>query len=109
MTLRGNFTAFYIIELLSGILTAVLFYFLGDLGLLGLILFFIGMALTMKKDVDEREMYLSYQINSYEGMIIGAVMAVTYFKFPEANWFYVFMVSALIVRGTIGIIAFSRK
>ena len=55
MGLRGNFTAFYFIELFSGILTAVLLYFLGDLGLIGLALFFAGMALTMKKDLDERE------------------------------------------------------
>ena len=109
MTLRGNFLAFYTIEVLSGILVAILFHFFGDIGLLGLGLFFLGMALTMKKDFDEREVYMSYKINSYEGTIIGAIMAITYFKFPEANWFYVFMVSALIVRGIIGIIAFKMK
>ncbi|MDZ7767263.1 MAG: hypothetical protein U5K00_23085 [Melioribacteraceae bacterium] len=106
MTLRGNFTAFYFIELLSGILTAVLFYFFGDIGLLGLLLFFAGLILTLKKDVDEREIYMSYKINSYEGALIGAIMALTYFSFPEANWFYVFIVSALVVRGIIGLIAF---
>ena len=109
MTLRGNFTAFYFIELLSGILTAVLFYFLGDIGLLGLLLLFTGLILTMKKEVDEREVYMSYKISSYEGIFIGVILAITYFKFPEANWFYVFIVSALIIRGTIGLIAFKRE
>jgi len=109
MTLRGNFLAFYTIELLTGILLAILFYFFGDFGLVGLVLFFIGMALTMKKDFDEREIYMSYKINSYEGIIIGAVMAIVYFKFPHANWFYVFLVTALIARGIIGIISFKLK
>lgn len=109
MTLRGNFIAFYSIELLSGILMALLFYFFGDIGLIGLLLFFIGMALTLKKDFDEREIYLSYKISSYEATVIGAVMAVTYFKFPEANWFYVFIVSALVIRGIIGIVSFKMK
>lgn len=109
MTLRGNLRAFYFIELCTGILLAVLFYFFGDFGLIGIVLFFIGMALTMKKDFDEREIYLSYKINSYEGIFIGAVMAVTYFKFPDANWFYIFLVTASIVRGIIGIISFKMK
>lgn len=109
MTLRGNFLAFYSIELLSGILIAILVYFFGDIGLLGVGLFFIGMALTMKKDFDEREIYMSYKINSYEGMLVASIMTITYFKFPDANWFYVFAVSALVVRGTVGIITFKMK
>lgn len=109
MTLRGNFLAFYSIEVLTGILIAILVYFFGDVGLLGIGLFFIGMALTMKKDFDEREVYMSYKINSYEAMFIAAIMTITYFKFPDANWFYVFAVSALIVRGVIGIISFKMK
>ncbi len=109
MSLRGNYIAFYSMELLSGIITAVFFYFLGDLGLIGLVLFFIGMALTMKKDMDEREIYMSYQINSYEGILIAVVMTLTYFYFPEVNWFYVFIVSAMIIRGIIGIVAFQMQ
>lgn len=109
MTLRGNFMAFYLIELITGILIAFLFYFFGDIGLVGLALFFIGMGLTMKKEFDEREIFISYKINSYEGAFIGAVMAITYFKFPEANWFYVFIVSALVIRGIIGLISFKMK
>lgn len=106
MKLRGNFIAFYSIELLSGIITAILLYFIGDLGLIGLGIFFIGMSLTLKKNLDEREISLSYQINSIEGMLISAVMALTYFYLPSANWFYVFIVSALIIRGIVGIAAF---
>ena len=64
MKVRGNFILFYFIELLAGILTLILFYFFGDIGLLGIILFFIGLGLTMKKDFDEREVYLSYKIQS---------------------------------------------
>jgi len=109
MSLRGNFLAFYAIELLTGILLAILFYFFGDIGLAGLVLFFIGLALTLKPNVDEREVLMSYQISSYEGIALALVMTITYFKFPEANWFYVFMVTALIVRGIIGIIAFKMK
>jgi len=64
MKVRGNFILFYFIELLAGILTLILFYFFGDIGLLGIILFFIGLGLTMKKDFDEREVYLSYKSQS---------------------------------------------
>ena len=109
MTLRGNFIAFYVMELLTGILLIFLFNFFGDIGLLGLAVFFLALVLTMKKDLDEREIYMSYKINSYEGALIGAVMAITYFKFPEANWFYVFLISALIIRGIIGIVSFKMK
>ena len=109
MSLRGNFLAFYAIELLTGILLAILFYFFGDIGLVGLVLFFIGLALTLRPNVDEREVLMSYQISSYEGIVLGFVMTITYFKFPQANWFYVFMVTALIARGIIGIIAFKMK
>ena len=109
MTLRGNFLAFYSIEVMSGILIAILVYFFGDIGLLGIGLFFLGMTLTLKKNIDEREEIISYKINSYEGTIMGAIMTLTYFKFPEANWFYVFAVSALVVRGIIGIVSFKMK
>jgi hypothetical protein len=67
------------------------------------------MALTLKKNFDEREEIMSYKINSYEGTIMGAVMGLTYFMFPEANWFYIFIISALVVRGVTGIIAFKLK
>lgn len=106
MTLRGNYKLFYLVEFFTGILLFFLFYFFGDFGLLGLILFFSALILTQKKDPDEREIFLSYKISSFEGVIIGAAMAIIYFKFPTINWFHALLYISLISRGVIGFITF---
>lgn len=106
MNLRGNYTLFYFVEFLTGILLIFLFSSFGDIGLIGLLLFFITLILTQKKEPDEREIFLTYKIGSIEGVVIGAAMAMIYFKFPDVNWFYALISIALISRGIIGYITF---
>ncbi|MCP5064490.1 MAG: hypothetical protein GY936_18790 [Ignavibacteriae bacterium] len=106
MKLRGNYKLFFLIEFLSGILSIFLFYQYGDYGLLGFIPFFVGLILTQKKEPDEREILLSYKINSFEGIIIGTAMAIIYFKFPNINWFYSLVCISMIARGAIGFLTF---
>lgn len=106
MKIRGNYLLFYIMEIFAGILLYILLINFGDLGLIGIILFFIGILVIQKKDPDEREIYLIYKTGSYEGVIIGAAMAIIYFKFPEVNWFYSLLCISLIARGVIGYFKF---
>jgi len=106
MTLRGNYKLFYLVEFLTGLLLIILFKLFGDLGLVGLILYFIALSLTQKKEPDEREILLSYKIGSYGTPIFGAAMAVIYFYFPVINWFYALLCVSLIARGAIGLMVF---
>jgi hypothetical protein len=46
MKIRGNNTLFFVLELISGILVFILTLSFGDIGLLGLILFFAGLIYT---------------------------------------------------------------
>ena len=106
MKLRGNYELFYLIELITGVLLIFLFNMFGDFGLLGLAIFFVGLLLAQKKEPDEREIFLTYKIGSLEGVVIGAAMAIIYFKFPAVNWFYALFSIALISRGIIGYLTF---
>ena len=108
MTLRGNYLVFYAIEFFSGILTAILLFSFGNIGLLGMIPFFIGLLLTQNSKPDEREIFLSYKINSYEGIGIGLIMGSVYVFYPLVNLFFVYISSALIFRGSIGFISFKK-
>ncbi len=109
MKLRGNYIVFFIIEVISGVLTFSLCWFYGDAGLFGLILFFIGMGLTMKTKVDEREMQLLYKAGSAESTVIGATMALIYFSFTSLNWFHSLISIAMVTRGISGLIVFNRE
>jgi hypothetical protein len=91
---------------MTGILLIILFGAWGDFGLIGLLLFFIALILTQKKEPDEREIFLTYKIGSLEGIVIGTAMAIIYFKFPDINWFYALITIALISRGIIGYVTF---
>lgn len=106
MKLRGNYELFYFSEFITGVLLIFLFSMFGDIGLVGLILFFIALILTQKKDPDEREISLIYKIGSLEGVVIGTAMAIIYFKFPDLNWFHAIFSIALISRGLIGYLTF---
>jgi len=108
MKIRGNYILFFIIEMLTGIILFSLCWFYGDMGLWALILFFIGMALTMNPKVDEREMQLLYQAGSLESIAIGITMAVIYFYLPQVNWFHSLLSVALLSRGLFGIIVFTK-
>jgi len=107
MKIRGNNLLFFTLELLSGILVYVLTIYFGDWGLLGLILFFIGLFLTRKK-TDEREIVLLYKVTALEGALMGAVMAIIYFKFPAYNWFHGFVAFGMMIRGILGLIHFLK-
>ncbi len=109
MKLRGNYHVLYGIELITGILTFTLCWFFGDAGLYALALFFIGMALTTKTKVDEREMQLMYKASAIEPTVIGAAMAVIYFSLPMVNWFHSFISIALVTRGISGLILFAKE
>ena len=108
MKIRGNYILFFIIEIITGILLFSLCWIYGDLGLWAIALFFIGMAMTMKPEVDEREMQLLYKAGSLESIVMGAAMAVLYFYLPQFNWFHSLISAALLSRGTFGIIVFLK-
>ncbi len=106
MNVRGNYLLFYTIEFLTGILLIVLCNLFGDFGLIGLLIFFLALILTAKSEPDEREIFLTYKINNWESIVIGISMAVIYFYFPSANWFYALLSISLIARGIIGFLTF---
>ncbi|NQV17982.1 MAG: hypothetical protein HQ534_05505 [Armatimonadetes bacterium] len=107
MRIRGNNTLFFILELISGILVFVLTLSFGDIGLLGLILFFAGLIAT--RDVpDEREMALLFKATALHAACLGAIMAIIYFKFPGYNWFHGFISFGLITRGILGVVHFLK-
>jgi hypothetical protein len=108
MKIRGNNVLFFTLELISGILVYILTIYFGDWGLLGLILFFIGLLLTRNK-ADEREIGLLYKVSALEGALMGAVMAIIYFKFPGYNWFHGFVAFGMIIRGILGLIHFIKE
>jgi hypothetical protein len=108
MKLRGNHVLFFILELASGLATFAGTLLWGDLGLLGLALFFAAMIVTHKQP-DEREMMLLYKATALEACAMGAIMAIIYFRFPAYNWFHGFVSFGLITRGLIGTIAFARE
>ncbi len=109
MKVRGNYLVLYGIELISGILIFTLCWFYGDVGLSALVLFFIGMTVTLRKQVDEREMQLMYKAAAAEPVVIGAAMAVIYFSLPMVNWFHSFISIAMVTRGISGLIVFARE
>ncbi len=108
MKIRGNNVLFFVIEVISGILVLILTNLYGNIGLLGLIPFFIGLILT--RDVpDERETALLFKASALHSSFLGAIMAIIYFKFPEFNWFYGFISFGMITRGLIGIFYFLKS
>ena len=108
MKIRGNNVLFFVIEVISGILVLILTKLYGDIGLLGLIPFFIGLILT--RDIpDEREMVLVFKASALHASFLGAIMAIIYFKFPGFNWFYGFIAFGMLTRGSIGILYFLKS
>ena len=108
MKIRGNNTLFFGIEVISGILVLILTKFFGDIGLLGLILFFIGLVLTRNMP-DEREMALLFKASALHSSFLGAIMAIIYFKFPDYNWFHGLVAFGMITRGIIGLLYFLKN
>ena len=108
MKIRGNNTLFFAIEVISGILVLILTKFFGDIGLLGLVLFFIGLILT-RNIPDEREMNLLFKASALHSSFLGAIMAIIYFKFPDYNWFHGLVAFGMITRGIIGLLYFLKN
>jgi hypothetical protein len=72
--------------------------------------FALGMLLVLKRHKpDEREMALSYQISSYEGISAGIIAGVLYFALPQLNWFFALMAGVSVVRGIIGLLVFTLR
>jgi len=84
MKLRGNNVLFFVIEVITGILIFILTKFYGDIGLLGIIPFLIGLILT-RNTPDERETALLFKASALHSSFLGAIMAILYFKFPAFN------------------------
>ena len=57
MNTRGNQMLFYWITAVSGVVTLIACALWGDLGLAGMLIFFAGLALTLKTNLDERELH----------------------------------------------------
>ena len=108
MKIRGNNVLFFVIEVISGILVLILTNLYGNIGLLGLIPFFIGLILT-RDTPDERETALLFKVSALHSSFLGAIMAIIYFKFPGFNWFYGFIAFGMITRGLIGIFYFLKS
>ena len=108
MKIRGNNVLFFVVEVISGILVLFLTNLYGDIGLLGMIPFFIVLILT-RNIPDERETVLLFKASALHASFLGAIMAIIYFKFPEFNWFYGYLSFGMITRGLIGILYFLKS
>lgn len=111
MNIRGNYRILYASQLITGILTwfACAKYGIPGLGI-AFIPFFIGMTVVMyKHQPDEREMSLSHQINSYEGIGTGLIAGLIYFLLPDVNWYFALVSGMSVIRGIIGVIIFSVR
>ena len=94
---------------ISGIVTIAACALWGDIGLAGMLIFFIALAVTFKSNLDERELQLTYKVQSLEGIPVAAVLGLIYVAFPAVNWFHAFIGIGLLARGVLGVIIFSRQ
>jgi hypothetical protein len=111
MTLRGNYHLLFASQLITGILT---WFACQTLYLLGIVIGFIPFALGMlivlyKHKPDEREIALTYQISTYEGIGAGVIAGVIYTCFPQINWFFALISGISVVRGIVGLLMFSFR
>ncbi len=110
MKLKGNYLVLFGSQMFSGIVTYFLCVKYDIWGvILGFIPFLAGMLLVIPgHKPDEREMELTHRSNSWEGIITATIMGVVYIFFPELNWFYVFISSISLVRGSAGLFLFYK-
>lgn len=74
MKIRGNNLLFFGVELCAGISVFIFTLLWGDIGLLGLILFFSGLILVRSKSIpDERETDLIFKATSLEVVFLGGI------------------------------------
>ncbi len=108
MNIRGNHILTYLIQLTSGVLTYILCEKFGDIGLLAIIIYIVGLIITIKPVPDEMEMQLLFKIGHVESTFIASIMGMIYFVFPELNWFYMFISSYMVVGGITGLYYFMK-
>jgi len=108
MNIRGNHILTYSIQLISGVFTYILCEKFGDVGLLAIVIYLVGLIVTIKSDADEMEMQLLFKIGHAESTLVATLMGIIYFVFPEFNWFYVLISSYMVFGGISGLYYFSR-
>ena len=111
MKLKGNYYLLFSSQLLTGIVTYFACIQFGISGVvIGFIPFLIGMLVVLVGHIpDEREMDIMHKSNSYVSIIVATLMAIVYLFFPELNWFFIFVASISLVRGTAGLILCAVK
>ena len=109
MNTRGNQTLFYWITTVSGIVTLIACFLWGDIGLAGMLIFFVGLALTLMTNLDERELQLTHKVQSLEAIPVAAALGLIYVAFPAVNWFHAFIGIGLLAHGVLGVVIFSRQ
>jgi hypothetical protein len=97
-----------VIEFITGAIVFAGTLLWGNAGLWGIALFFVAMILT-RGNPDEREIVLLYKVTALHACAMGVCMGVIYVFFPNYNWFYGFISFALLTRGFLGILVFSRE
>jgi len=100
---------FYWAAAISGIVTLAACALWGDIGLAGMLIFFIGLAMVFKPVLDEREMQLTHKVQSFEAIPVSMVLGLIYVVFPEVNWFHTYVGVGLFARGALGLVIFSRQ
>ncbi len=108
MNIRGNHILTYLLQLTSGVLTYLLCEKFGDIGLLAITIYIVGLIITIKPDADEMEMQLLFKIGHIESTLVATMMGMIYFVFPELNWFYVLISSYMVFGGITGLYYFIR-
>jgi hypothetical protein len=108
MKLEGNHLFTYRMELLAGLVVLIATWLWGDIGLLGMAIFFGALVLTHRQP-DEREMILHYKISALETGAIGAIMGAIYVFAPTYNWFHGLVGFSMVSRGLIGWVTFARE
>lgn len=109
MNIRGNQNLFYWATTISGVVTIIACALWGDIGLAGMLIFFLALALTVKTNLDERELQLTHKIQSLEGIPVAAALGLIYVAFPAVNWFHAFIGIGLLSRGVLGLVIFARQ
>ncbi len=109
MNIRGNQIFFYWTTAVSGVVTLIACALWGDIGLAGMLIFFVGLALTLKTNLDERELQLTHKVQSLEMILVAAALGLIYVAFPAVNWFHAFIGLGLLARGVLGVVIFSRQ
>ena len=110
MKIRGNYHLFYACYLISGIVIYFALLRFGDIGLVwGLLPALVSGLVSYKHPLDERELSLYHEIDSYVFVGIAFIATGIHVFLPDINWFYTLISAMFALRGAIGLIMFSIK